>query len=926
MRGIDKSHHALTAWVRVMVRLRATIVERALHPSQVVVLVPYAQLIQQARTAWVATGDSVTGAPGTAGAVATASFLPRFESTMNWARTAAGFAPTGDDLRLNAAFDILTARDLLHRAGLGAHAAVLAPQLMEAAWSLAAVAGAQMPQQRSEWGAGLALTALPQSAEPALAHELAVGRIALAWASSSGFASDGLFEADPSLLVVIDGFQAEPLVDALAQREPRRCLRIALSAPEDEAEDKTPLHTDRAEHAERLGSGAQAHHAAEDFEDEAERAAACVLQHLAAGRSPVGLVALDRQLTRRVRALLGERGVVIRDETGWKLSTTRAAATLMGSLRACRWDASSDEVLDWLKNAPCFVDGSPPLVEKLTPDPGLHPLARVESGIDAAMAAVNVPIALVQLERDLRRLGQRDWPTEPLRLSGLSPSSTPLIHLINSWRSEMHKSRALSQWLLDLAELLARSGQWRMLMADAAGRAVATALGLPTEPQALGDAISTSAPSRTSTVWQDFAPANTRLTASEFTAWVSQTLEAASYSPAHPHHEQVVILPLAQLLGRPLAAVVLAGCDEQRLPVSPEVPGLWTVAQRVALGLPAREDVARALAKSWRYALRFDYLDILWRTSEGGERLLPSGFVQALRQHPGTRKLAPDPRRPRELVPHPSSMPRPVGQALALQRVSASAYDDLRKCPYRFFALRQLKLAEAEELDVELGKRDFGNWLHRTLFHFHEAFKTSHRLSVEVERDAREALINHAAEQATADLGLSEAEFLPFAAAWPKVRTGYLDWLADHLSRGNVFVEGEAWKDIRLGTISLVGKLDRVDREADGTCLVIDYKTENRTASSERIKSGNEDTQLAFYAALIDVDNIAAAYVNVGEKEPTKTYAQPAIVQMRAQLAEGILNDMQRIAQGEALPALGDGFACEFCAARGLCRKDFWKS
>jgi ATP-dependent helicase/nuclease subunit B len=33
---------------------------------------------------------------------------------------------------------------------------------------------------------------------------------------------------------------------------------------------------------------------------------------------------------------------------------------------------------------------------------------------------------------------------------------------------------------------------------------------------------------------------------------------------------------------------------------------------------------------------------------------------------------------------------------------------------------------------------------------------------------------------------------------------------------------------------------------------------------------------------------------------------------------------MQGIAQGAALPALGEGVACDFCKARGLCRKDFW--
>jgi ATP-dependent helicase/nuclease subunit B len=33
---------------------------------------------------------------------------------------------------------------------------------------------------------------------------------------------------------------------------------------------------------------------------------------------------------------------------------------------------------------------------------------------------------------------------------------------------------------------------------------------------------------------------------------------------------------------------------------------------------------------------------------------------------------------------------------------------------------------------------------------------------------------------------------------------------------------------------------------------------------------------------------------------------------------------MHGIAGGQPLPALGDGAACDFCQARGLCRKDFW--
>ena len=191
-------------------------------------------------------------------------------------------------------------------------------------------------------------------------------------------------------------------------------------------------------------------------------------------------------------------------------------------------------------------------------------------------------------------------------------------------------------------------------------------------------------------------------------------------------------------------------------------------------------------------------------------------------------------------------------------------------------------------------------------------------------------MINIAAERATQELALSPSEFLPFAAAWPGVREGYLAWLAEHEAGGASFQEAETWREMPLGDLTLVGKLDRIDRirhqtdGRDGRTLLIDYKTEPRATTAERIKSGQEDTQLAFYAALMPDDTLAAAYVNLGEKEPTRSYAQPDIVGLRDELIDSILTDLARIARGAALPALGEGKACEYCAARGLCRKDFW--
>jgi len=831
-----------------MARLAASLQSRGVHPAETVVLLPYAQLIQQARQAWAAQAGVTF-------------FVPRFETTMNWAGGLGGtlglFAPSGDDLRMDMAVDMLTAASLLARTGLGGQQDALAGRLVEAAWSLAGVAAAVPPARRQAWNERLALTLGAGLDSPVLALEAAVGRIALAWAATSAYATDRLYQAKPLLFAVFEGFQADPLTEALKAHFGELSVSIPLCIPFDASPQPPALH------------------AAQDAEDEAGRAAACVLAHLAQGRSPVALIAQDRQLTRRVGAMLAERGIAMRDETGWKLSTTRAAAGLMSLLRAMPWDASTDAVLDWLKNAPAF---------------------------DGAM--------LTAAETELRRVGVRAWRDLPdFPEEGIVPpafaATGPLAREVNAVRTPFARARPLATWLRDLRTALQSAGQWDALAQDEAGQTVLDVLRLNEGAEAEFEA----------------SPV---MRLHDFTQWANQALEGGKFSPPHPSAEQVVILPLPQLLGRPMQAVVLPGCDEIRLPVSPEPSGPWTPGQRELLGLPSREALAAAQRQAWQYALRMPHVDVLWRTSESGEHLIPSGFVQELLlaqdEEQGETSLATDPRVLRAVDITPTPHPFPTGEALPVTRLSASAYEDLRRCPYRFFALRQLKLQEPEELESELGKRDFGNWLHSLLQHFHEALKAAPAQ----DPYERIAMINIAADTATHELALSESEFLPFAAAWPGVREGYLKWLAEHEATGATFEAGEAWREMPLGGITLLGKLDRIDRQADGHALLIDYKTEPRSTTTERIKNGQEDTQLAFYAALMTDDTLAAAYVNLGEKEPTKTYEQPDIVGLRDELIDSILTDMARIARGAALPALGEGKACDYCAARGLCRKDFW--
>jgi len=864
-----QGHPAALLWTAagtgVLQRVQAHISQRKAHPARTLVLLPYAQLLPVAQGLWAQQYPD--------------GFSPWFETTMNWSRAIGGAdVAAATDITFDVALDTLTAQALLAQAGMGAQQEALGSLLVQAAYQMAALAAACAPAQRAAWAHTAREHVALGMEGPALVWEAALGRLAVEWAAVSAYASDLLFapqtRAALDCLVLVQGLSADPLVTGLRPVWGDKLLAVELPTP-------ASAGTYRA------GAGAIALHTCLDAEDEALRAAACAIRHIEAGRYPLALVSSDRALTRRMRAMLEGAGVQIRDENGWKLSTTRSATQLMGLLKASVWNASSDAVLDWLKSAPVFA-------------PAVQPL-----------------------EAALRRDQVRDWRSATSAPSLLkAPGLTATVEKISHIFAPLQGRRTLPQWLATLRTALQMCGMWDALQSDDAGLKLMAVLRLA-EPSAgqtgsqwealLGDAL-----------WKA-----RRMDMREFTAWVNQALEGASFQPAYPLREQVVILPMNQMLGRPFAAVVLVGCDEVRLNPSPEPPGMWTPAQRAALGLPSRELLAQAMAQAWHHALQTPVCDVLWRTSDdAGETLLPSALVQLLQLEQGGESAggsanptqALDPRADRTIAVAPVPRPLPQGDVLPVKTLSASAYEDLRQCPYRFFALRVLGLRAVDELEGDVDKRDFGLWLHAVLQRFHEALL----LQPQANRSTRQQLLDAAASDTTAAMALPEGEFLPFVAAWPAVREGYLDWLQKHEVTGAVFAQGESSHTQSLGTVTLVGRIDRIDTLADGSTLVLDYKTESIGKTASRVKEPMEDTQIAFYAALLPQDTLQAAYVNVGEREGTKPYAQAHIVQARDALVEGILHDMQQIAQGAALPALGEGVACDFCQARGMCRKDFW--
>jgi ATP-dependent helicase/nuclease subunit B len=843
-------------------RLRKAVLEAYVNPARCTVLLPYAQLRPLAQRLWQQAFPD--------------GFAPRFETTRSWVSSLGAQVQGPFDLRQNRALDVLTAQSLLVQAGQSGQAQQLAPHLVDAALQLAPLASGQAPHVREAWAQHARVALQSTQGGPAGQWEALVAQVALEWVRLSAYATDVLYGEVPwqqtDLVLQVCGLSPDPLADGLQQHwGSSRWVPLTW--------------LDEARTLEWQSRAAWHAHECLDAQDEARRSAACAVRHIQEGRFPLALVSSDRAFTRQVQALLEAAGVTVRDETGWKLSTTRAGAFVMALLRAAAWNATTDAVMAWLKLAPF-----------------------AQAKVDA-------------LEAALRRYGVRDWSQVP-RLPALAKDDTlqALVDSCQAVLSPLQKRGTLGDFLGRFRAALQACGYWDLLSVEARGDQTPA---LP-EGAALLAALQLDTASQAS--WVEFSQgatwAQSPWSLADCTAWVNQTLEAASWSPEYPQSEQVVLLPLSQLLARPFAAVVLCGCDEQRLSSSALPQGIWTRSQREALGLPSREELDHVQKLAWASAFHQPHVDVLWRTSDdAGEAMMPGLLVQAM-QALGNGVPTGQSAWEKTVELKPQQAPQPQAKELPVQRLSASTYDDLRTCPYRFFSLRLLGLQSVDELEQDVDKRDWGLWLHEVLHRFHQSLASGG----DADDDSISDQLDDAAQQVARAQGLAHAEFLPFLASWPAVRDHYVQWLKSHLHSGNTFVQSEISRERQWQGVTLHGRLDRVDRTPEGEALVLDYKTESSARIRARVNDPTEDTQMAFYGALLADDGYAGvqgSYLMLSEDD-CKAFAQKDMATAVQALLDGISSDVLRLGAGVPMPALGEGDACTYCAAHGLCRKDFW--
>ena len=617
--------------------------------------------------------------------------------------------------------------------------------------------------------------------------------------------------------------------------------------------------------------------AANSLEEEAQHGAQTVLDWLRAGKTRIAIIAQDRVVARRIRALLERARVFVADETGWKLSTTRTAAAIAALLDVVGTRAETIALLDLLKS---------PFLCAHVPDKAMR---------------------VMEIEHALRRrnvLG--GWEAAMAALSD-APEARNLLKLVAGQAGLFVGRKSLPEWGTVTSQALETLGMRAALESDAAGSQVIALLDM---------------------LMQDCAAMSQPFSFAEWRAFLSLQLESTPFVPAEADR-RVAMLQLNGARLRSFDAVLMVGADADHLPSQSTETLFFANAVRRELGLVTREMRQREQLRDFTELLSANPEVVLsWQSHRNGEPNPVSVWIERLQLTLQRAGAAAVPAHSVELErqhmkTHPLSRPAPSAPQLLPRKLSASGYNSLVACPYQFFATRMLGLDGLDELSDMPEKRDYGDWLHGILKTYHETVRDR-----KVRMADREGLLREISEKIFGEALDQSAAALGYYARWQKVIPAYLEWANDRESQGWQFAFGEQWFEKTLswpgGQITLHGCVDRIDENEAGERAILDYKTKPLQALRDKLKE-TEDHQLAFYGVLSDVPVSTGHFVALEiSREQTGDAEARNYSDWQQMLEAQIVNNIQAIGQGAVLPATGIERICVYCEVRGLCRKGTW--
>jgi DNA helicase-2/ATP-dependent DNA helicase PcrA len=232
--------------------------------------------------------------------------------------------------------------------------------------------------------------------------------------------------------------------------------------------------------------------------------------------------------------------------------------------------------------------------------------------------------------------------------------------------------------------------------------------------------------------------------------------------------------------------------------------------------------------------------------------------------------------------------------------LSASAIDVYERCPMRFKLERDWNIPR--ELPAAL---HYGSAMHRALLAYYEAVCYEREIADDVVIQVFRSTLAEAAIQERYQHDLYEQQGVEQLRAFLQ---------AARRAPPPDVLETEASFTIQIGTATIRGRIDRMDRMKDGTLAIINYKT----GKARSQKDADESLQLSIYAlaaqAKWNTSASCVAFHNLEDNSRIDTArsqfdleeARVKVEKVAASIAEGKFN---------AKP----GFQCGSCPYRNLC-------
>ncbi|MBP9732014.1 MAG: ATP-dependent helicase [Candidatus Magasanikbacteria bacterium] len=261
------------------------------------------------------------------------------------------------------------------------------------------------------------------------------------------------------------------------------------------------------------------------------------------------------------------------------------------------------------------------------------------------------------------------------------------------------------------------------------------------------------------------------------------------------------------------------------------------------------------------------------------------------------------------------------------KKFSHSQIISFLKCPYQYKLAHVLKIQSKGTASFS-----FGNSVHATMQKFYTRVQELNQVTQVSLFD----ITSPSTEHTNGEIKVPTLEELykMYEESWIN------DWYQDKQQREKYYEKGkeilkvfyttqegqwtipvalEGWFKVKVGEYIINGRIDRIDKQADGSLEIIDYKTGN---SKEKLDTDDKQQLLLYHIAaetlpeyrhIGPVGKLTFYYVNDGMR--TSFEAAPKDVE---KLKEKLETTIEKIREGKFV-ATPSQFVCKYCEFRNIC-------